>query len=66
MKLYHNYKVNQDVYIFQDQGDLYHYVESYDDNGLTENIQVWHNNTDVTLKPKGQEVCDLVQKLNAA
>jgi predicted GNAT family N-acyltransferase len=66
MKLYHSYKVNQDVFIFQENNNLYHYVENYDENGFTENIAVWHNNKDITLTPKGQEVQDAVQALNAA
>ncbi len=66
MKLHHHYKVNQDVYILKENKELYHYVETYDENGFTENVQVWHNSTDITLTPKGQEVCDAVQALNAA
>lgn len=66
MKLYHQYKVNQDVFIFEENNNLYHYVENYDENNLTENIAVWHNNIDITLTPKGQEVQDAVQALHAA
>jgi len=66
MKLYHKYKVNQDIYIFEDQGELYHYMEIYDDDGFTEKVHVWHKNVDIVETEKGREVCDAVQALNAA
>jgi predicted GNAT family N-acyltransferase len=66
MKLYHSYKVNQDVFILEEKGELYHYVENYDEDGFTDNIAVWHKNKDITLTDKGQEVQDAVQALHTA
>jgi hypothetical protein len=66
MKLYHKYKVNQEVFIFEDQGELYHCVETYDDDGFLENVRVWHKNNDITSGAKGQEVRDAVRALYAA
>ena len=51
--------------MFEENNELYFYVEKYDENGWIETREVWHNNNPISLTPKGQEVIEKVQKLNA-
>ena len=67
MKLKHHIKESSETYVFEENNEFYFYVEKYDENGWIETREVWHNNNNnpISLTPKGQEVIEKVQKLNA-